>query len=571
MGGGCGSEAAGGSGSHEQSNDTMSRGGCGGGSRARRGSKENSGANTTTSMTTSSENQSIVSAQQQILDRLGSIESRITNLEQSIGVKPSSETTQAEENGKEERAEQKAYDEGFQKVANKRDLQDGDLLRVDSEGKPILLSMVNGKVYAMHAICSHQGAPLEEGTLRGHNLTCPWHYAVFDVQNGKVVETPVPATDLKSYPVKVDEDTGDIMVKLDRRGNKSGNAPAITTTAGGATMLQQQKQKQEQRRSSTGEPRNRLCTECQESMALPMMQQKQQLQEEQRRAAGTDGERKKRLFYFTLSLLGKERSQGTNIMTFKFSKRNEREGEGENVSEKMLLNYVAGQYGVFDLGVKNDPEGSSRPFSIASSPTEDILLISTRVRETRYKEKLSSLEIGDKINVFGPYGKFVLHDDYSKPAVFISGGIGVTPFRSMVKYATDEQLPLKIIMFDSNRNEENILYKNEFDEWAKINRNLHIVYTITEDDDKEERRKMMEKEERDYNNATLFPSPSEWREERGRISRQMLTKYLNGNEIDKSIFYICGPPGMVKAIQKLLQEDLQIPEERIKVEKFTGY
>ena len=80
----------------------------------------------------------------------------------------------------------------------------------------------------------------------------------------------------------------------------------------------------------------------------------------------------------------------------------------------------------------------------------------------------------------GPEGHFVLHQDYTKPAVFLSGGIGVTPFRSMVKYATDMQLPLRIIMFDSNRNRNNILFKGEFDEWANINKNLKIIYTISE-------------------------------------------------------------------------------------------
>ena len=64
-------------------------------------------------------------------------------------------------------------------------------------------------------------------------------------------------------------------------------------------------------------------------------------------------------------------------------------------------------------------------------------------------------------------GELVLPTDYSNPLVFLSGGIGVTPFRSMLKYATDSQLPVKITVFDSNRNQDNILYKDEFDDWAK--------------------------------------------------------------------------------------------------------
>jgi len=150
------------------------------------------------------------------------------------------------------------------------------------------------------------------------------------------------------------------------------------------------------------------------------------------------------------------------------------------------------------------------------------------------------------VNVTAPLGKFVLHEDYSKPAAFLSGGIGVTPFRSIMKYATNKQLPVKITMFDSNRNEENILYKKEFDECVDLDANLKIVYT-------------------------LDVSDNDWKGERGYINQAMVTKYLNSNELDDSIYYICGPPVMLKAMQKLLQDDLHIPKQRIKIEEFTGY
>src|ERR671921_1694268 len=105
--------------------------------------------------------------------------------------------------------------DGCQKVANKKDLQEGSLLKVEPEGKPIVLSLVNGKVYAMDAVCSHEGGPLEEGTLEGYNLTCPWHYAIFDVRNAKVSDQTVWATDLNSYAVQVEEATEDILINLE--------------------------------------------------------------------------------------------------------------------------------------------------------------------------------------------------------------------------------------------------------------------------------------------------------------------------------------------------------------------
>jgi nitrite reductase/ring-hydroxylating ferredoxin subunit len=70
-------------------------------------------------------------------------------------------------------------EEQFQKVANIKDLKEGALLKIEPNGKSIVLAMINGNVYAMDSVCSHEGGPLEEGTLEGYNLTCPWHYAVF--------------------------------------------------------------------------------------------------------------------------------------------------------------------------------------------------------------------------------------------------------------------------------------------------------------------------------------------------------------------------------------------------------
>jgi ferredoxin-NADP reductase len=216
------------------------------------------------------------------------------------------------------------------------------------------------------------------------------------------------------------------------------------------------------------------------------------------------------------------------------------------------MDYSAGQYAFFKLdGVSGDAKGPVRHFSIASSPTERDLLISTRIRDTPYKQKLASLEEGTKIQAWGPQGEFVLHGDHSKPAVFLSGGIGVTPFRSMIKYATDKGLPLKIVMFDSNRNEINILYKKEFDEWAAKNKNLKIIYTLTEEGEPKS-------------------GSSEWKGERGRIDKSMMAKHVDGKDLENSMFYICGPPGMIKAMRGILQ-DFQIPKERIRVEEFTGY
>jgi len=255
-----------------------------------------------------------------------------------------------------------------------------------------------------------------------------------------------------------------------------------------------------------------------------------------------------------LSLLEKDKIEGTDVTSFKFSKQNDQGGEGAE-DKTTTLNYTAGQFAFFDIGgVHDDSKGPIRHFTISSSPTENFIMFSTRIRDSPYKKRLSTLEEGANVKVRGPEGQFVLHQDYSKAAVFLSGGIGVTPFRSMIKYATDEQLPLKITMFDSNRNRDSILFKKEFDEWANKNKNLKIIYTISED-------------EQQQSSSTA----NDWKGEHGRIDKAMILKYLDNNILNNSIFYICGPPSMLKAMQSLLQDNLEIPRERIKVEEFTGY
>jgi ferredoxin-NADP reductase/nitrite reductase/ring-hydroxylating ferredoxin subunit len=267
----------------------------------------------------------------------------------------------------------------------------------------------------------------------------------------------------------------------------------------------------------------------------------------------TQGKRKSPL-QIELTLLEKDKIESTDVTSFKFSKQKD-QGGGEE--DKTPLNYTAGQFAFFDIGgVYDDPKGPIRHFTISSSPTENFIMFSTRIRDSPYKKRLSTLEEGSRVKVRGPEGQFVLHEDYSKPAVFLSGGIGVTPFRSMIKYATDKQLPLRIVMFDSNRNRDNILFKKEFDDWANINKNLKIIYTISEDEQQQQQ---------------SSSTANDWKGEYGRIDKAMILKYLDSDMLNNSIFYICGPPSMLKAMQSLLQDNLEIPRERIKVEEFTGY
>lgn len=204
------------------------------------------------------------------------------------------------------------------------------------------------------------------------------------------------------------------------------------------------------------------------------------------------------------------------------------------------FDYKPGQYVILELDVK-DLEGNTRPLSIASSPTEDFILLSTKIRDTPFKQKLVTLKQGDKVKAKGPMGIFTLKDD-AKEIVFLGGGIGITPFRDMIKYATDKKLAIKMTLLYSNKTPNDICYKDEWDAFEKQNPHLKVVNTITDD--------------------------ASWHGRKGRINEAMIREFCS--DLNSTLFYICGPPGMVDALYNLLKA-MNIPQQNIKIEKFAGY
>ena len=194
-----------------------------------------------------------------------------------------------------------------------------------------------------------------------------------------------------------------------------------------------------------------------------------------------------------------------------------------------------------------DAEGNARSFSIASSPNnKDAMLIVTRMGNTAFKNALQKMSIGDKVKVIGPMGVFTLHQDAQKPAVFLAGGIGVTPFRSIIEWATQEKLPNKIYLFYSNRTKAATAFLKDFEQWAKENKNFKFIPTLTGE-----------------------KNPS-WKYETEIFDEKLLRKHISEKELQKSIFYIAGPPGMVTGMEELLAK-MKISKEQIKIEEFTGY
>lgn len=195
---------------------------------------------------------------------------------------------------------------------------------------------------------------------------------------------------------------------------------------------------------------------------------------------------------------------------------------------------------------ETDAEGNTRAFSLASSPFENELMIATRMRDTAFKRVLRSASLGMSLKVEGPSGSFVLHRKAEKPTVFLAGGIGITPFLSIIRQATHENAPHQLYLFYSNRRPEDAAFLEILAQTTKENPNFHLIATMTE----------MEKSRREWQGETSF------------INGEMLRKYLPS--LQGPTYYIAGPPAMVAAMRRMLT-DAGVDEDDIRTEEFSGY
>lgn len=195
---------------------------------------------------------------------------------------------------------------------------------------------------------------------------------------------------------------------------------------------------------------------------------------------------------------------------------------------------------------ETDAEGNGRTFSLASAPHEDTLLVATRMRNTAFKRVLRSMPIGATVQMEGPFGNLVLHADPVRPVVFLAGGIGITPFRSMVLHAAAQKLQHRLFLFYSNRRPEDAPFLDELQALQRDNPHYTFVGTMTEPD----------------------KSSRPWKGETGFITPVMLSKVLVN--VASPIFYVVGPPGMVTGLRKTLK-DAGFNERDIRSEEFTGY
>jgi ferredoxin-NADP reductase len=210
-------------------------------------------------------------------------------------------------------------------------------------------------------------------------------------------------------------------------------------------------------------------------------------------------------------------------------------------SRPSTFDYKAGQFMFVKIPSKN---GELRKhFTISSSPTEtNFLELTKKLTGSDYSNALDALKIGEIAKIDAPYGNFVF-DEKIKKIAMLSGGIGITPLRSMCKYATDLDVENSIVLIYGNNTFNDIAYKSEFDQFQMKSKHIKVVHVLNK-------------------------PPSNWKGYQGFINADIIKKEVP--DYKNRSFFICGPPGMVNAMKKLLKE-FKLNENQIKVENFTGY
>ena len=185
-------------------------------------------------------------------------------------------------------------------------------------------------------------------------------------------------------------------------------------------------------------------------------------------------------------------------------------------------------------------------FSLVSAPFQSTLTIATRLRDSAFKRTLQELPIGSLAKLEGPFGSLTLHSNHARPAVFIAGGIGITPFMSILRQAARDQLPQRLILLYSNRRPEDAAFLAELQELERCNKNFRLVATMTE----------------------MHKSSRPWRGATGLIDHDLLLSV--SKELAAPIYYIAGPPAMVAGLRETLAR-AGINDDDVRSEEFYGY
>lgn len=207
--------------------------------------------------------------------------------------------------------------------------------------------------------------------------------------------------------------------------------------------------------------------------------------------------------------------------------------------------FEAGQYADYTLinPSQTDNEGDTRSFTLACSPYEDDIKFITRMRDTAFKRVIRDMAIGTEVKFEGPKGDLVLKQN-NFPAVFITGGVGITPALSIIKQATHDAISQKIILFYSNKTVDSAVAMDEFYKLANSNSNFIFIPVITDQ------------------------APVGFSGEIGHIDGDMLKRYIS--DLSQPYYYLTGPPAMVKSLHQVLIDN-DVKKRAIFTEDFIGY
>jgi len=202
--------------------------------------------------------------------------------------------------------------------------------------------------------------------------------------------------------------------------------------------------------------------------------------------------------------------------------------------------YLPGQFFIITI-----PSGDGElvhHFSYSSSPTEPFLEYTTRMREgSDFKNAMDQMQDGTTVKIQSPLGLFTVNEDMKKVA-YLSGGIGVTPARSTIKWAIDTNSDIDILLLYANRHLSNLAFKEEFDDLSE--EGIEVVYIISQ--------------------------PEEgWAGLKGRINSDVIRSTIT--DWEERNFFVSGPPGFVIAVQSVLVDEMGLSSDKVHVEQFTGY
>jgi ferredoxin-NADP reductase len=210
------------------------------------------------------------------------------------------------------------------------------------------------------------------------------------------------------------------------------------------------------------------------------------------------------------------------------------------------VDFTPGQYffvNLPDVG-HQDEKGLRRHISVVTSPNErGVLGLATRLRDSAFKRTLTELPVGAEVDVEPPKGEFALPPDMSRPYVFIAGGIGITVFRSMLRFIHEERLPYRVTLIYSNRDRESTAFLDELRELEGELPGFRLILTMTDD-------------------------PG-WDGETRRVDGAFLADHL-GADLNEFTFVVAGPPGMSEGVQQALA-DAGVDEENVLGQRFSGY